>query len=274
MNASIYVPVAVAHDWNQKHRNPMGEVALALARQSGQLGESQTEGYGSAVVRVDDPVALTQVRQRINDLGFGSFSIVDQLDQIRTVFLIIDSVLGLLGGIAGVLLAVSTIWILRPLLPSEVTRISPIHFGGSVLVFALLLSLAAVLAFGLAPALLATPSNLQGKFKDGDGTGRHGGRVRSFLAIAEISLAMVLLVGAGLLIRSFALVTSVNPGFDPADVLTASVSLPPSQYGDDAKRIAFYRAISDRLISYIDSTLRSATTEQLRGQKGKRVFLR
>lgn len=98
--SSIYVPVAVARDWTAKHRNPMSEVALALARQTGQLNESQSEGYTSAVVRVNDPVALTEVRKRLTELGFGSFSIVDQLDQIRTVFLIIDSVLGLLGGIS------------------------------------------------------------------------------------------------------------------------------------------------------------------------------
>jgi putative ABC transport system permease protein len=98
--ASIYAPLPAARDWARKHRNPMSEMALALARQSGQLDESQNEGYTSAVVRVSDPVALTEVRKRITELGFGSFSIVDQLDQIRTVFLIIDSVLGLLGGIS------------------------------------------------------------------------------------------------------------------------------------------------------------------------------
>ena len=99
-SASIYIPVPAARDWARKHRNPMGEVALALARQSGQLGQSDSEGYFSAVVRVHDPVVLTDVRKRLTELGFGSFSIVDQLDQIRTVFLIIDSVLGLLGGIS------------------------------------------------------------------------------------------------------------------------------------------------------------------------------
>lgn len=99
-SAQIYIPVAAAREWAAKHRNPMGEVALALARQSGQLGQSDTEGYFSAVVRVHDPVVLTDVRKRLTELGFGSFSIVDQLDQIRTVFLIIDSVLGLLGGIS------------------------------------------------------------------------------------------------------------------------------------------------------------------------------
>jgi putative ABC transport system permease protein len=98
--AEIYVPLQVAQEWATRHRGPMGQVALALARRGGSLGEGQTEGYDSAVVRVTDPVKLTQVRQKIKDLGFGSFSIVDEIDQIRTVFLIIDSVLGLLGGIS------------------------------------------------------------------------------------------------------------------------------------------------------------------------------
>jgi hypothetical protein len=98
--AGIYIPLPVAHDWSKKHRGQMSRVALALARQGGNLGEAQTEGYDSAVVRVSDPVALTEVRKKITDLGFASFSIVDELDQIRTIFLIVDSVLGLLGGIS------------------------------------------------------------------------------------------------------------------------------------------------------------------------------
>lgn len=98
--AGIYIPLQMAHDWSRQHRGPMSRVALALARQGGNLTEGQTEGYDSAVVRVADPVALTEVRKQITDLGFASFSIVDELDQIRTVFLIVDSVLGLLGGIS------------------------------------------------------------------------------------------------------------------------------------------------------------------------------
>jgi ABC-type lipoprotein release transport system permease subunit len=99
-SAGIYLPLQTAHNWILRHRGPMGQVALALARQGGNLTEGQNEGYDSAIVRVKDPVALTEVRKRITELGFGSFSIVDELDQIRTVFLIIDSVLGLLGGIS------------------------------------------------------------------------------------------------------------------------------------------------------------------------------
>ncbi|HKR14468.1 MAG TPA: FtsX-like permease family protein [Pyrinomonadaceae bacterium] len=98
--ARVYIPLDVAHKWNITHRGPMSQVALALARQQGNLGEGQNEGYDAAVVRVTDPVHLTEVRSQITALGFGSFSIVDELDQIRLVFLIIDSVLGLLGGIS------------------------------------------------------------------------------------------------------------------------------------------------------------------------------
>jgi putative ABC transport system permease protein len=160
-----------------------------------------------------------------------------------------SALLGLLGGFAGVLLAVSIVWSLRPFLPSEVVQISPIHVGGPVLAFALLLSLAAVLAFGLAPALLATPSKLQANFKEGgDRTGQRGGQhVRSFLAVAEISLATVLLVAGGLLMRSFALVTSVDPGFDPTNVIEAEVSLPQFQYSTPQQWTAFSRELLARL---------------------------
>ena len=98
--ARVYVPLAVAHKWALNNRGPMSQVALALARQQGSLGENQNEGYDAAVVRVTDPKHLTEVRSKITELGFGSFSIVDELDQIRLVFLIIDSVLGVLGGIS------------------------------------------------------------------------------------------------------------------------------------------------------------------------------
>jgi len=98
--SDIYLPLPTARAWTLEHRSPMGQVALELARGSGALGDSDTEGYDSAVVRVSDPVALTNVRKGIADLGFGSFSIVDELEQLRTVFLILDSVLALLGGIS------------------------------------------------------------------------------------------------------------------------------------------------------------------------------
>ncbi len=98
--AAIYIPVRAARQWSLEHRGPTSQVALALARQSGSLNENEAEGYDAAVIRVTDPVALTDVRKRLTEIGFGSFSIVDQIEQIKTVFLIIDSALGLLGGIS------------------------------------------------------------------------------------------------------------------------------------------------------------------------------
>ena len=98
--SDIYLPLPTARAWTLAHRSPIGQVALELARGSGALGASGTEGYDSAVVRVSDAVALTNVRKQIAELGFGSLSIVDELEQLRTVFLILDSVLALLGGIS------------------------------------------------------------------------------------------------------------------------------------------------------------------------------
>lgn len=175
-------------------------------------------------------------------LGAGRARVVRQL--------LTESVLlALLGGFAGVLLAVCAVWSLRPFLPSQVARISSIHVGGTVLEFALLLSLAAALAFGLAPALLATASNLQANIKEGsERTGQRRARhMRTCLAIAEISLAMVLLVAGALLMRSFALVTSVNPGFDPKNVIEAEVSLPRFQYSTPQQWTAFSNALLMRL---------------------------
>jgi len=160
-----------------------------------------------------------------------------------------SALLGLLGGAGGLLLAVCAVWSLQPFLPPEVVQISSIHVGGPVLVVALLLSLATALVFGLAPALLATPSNLQTNLKEGgERSGQRGGRhLRSFLAIAEMSLAMLLLVAGGLLIRSFALVASVNPGFDPDNVTQAEASLPRFQYSTPQQWTAFSQELLARL---------------------------
>ena len=160
-----------------------------------------------------------------------------------------SALLGLLGRVAGVLLAALVVWGLQPFWPPEVVRIGSISVGGRVLAFALLLSLVAALTFGLAPALIATPSNLQANMKEGgERTSQRGGRrLRSLLAIAEISLAMVLLVGGGLLIRSFARVTSANPGFDPNNVIEAEVSLPQFEYSTPPQWTAFADELLARL---------------------------
>jgi putative ABC transport system permease protein len=98
--AGMYVSLPEARSWRETYRDNLSEVALELARESGALGENETIGYSSAVVRVNDPVVLPEVRRRVTELGFGSFSIMDQLEELRLVFLIVNSALGLLGGIS------------------------------------------------------------------------------------------------------------------------------------------------------------------------------
>lgn len=98
--ASVYIPLAAAREWALRYRSPINEVALQLARISGAVDVEANEGYNSATVRVRDPSVLTDVRRKLDELGFGTFSILDQIEQIRTFFLIINSVLALLGGIS------------------------------------------------------------------------------------------------------------------------------------------------------------------------------
>ena len=97
---SIYVPLPAARAWTRENANSLSQVAMRLARASGVLKEGETEGYPTAVVRVTDPDILTDVQKAISKRGFSAFSIVDQLQEIRTVFLILNSALGLLGGIS------------------------------------------------------------------------------------------------------------------------------------------------------------------------------
>jgi ABC-type lipoprotein release transport system permease subunit len=99
-SADVYIPLKAAREWSLTYRSPAMEVALELARSKGVISNEQVEGFASATVRVTDPVALTNVRNRLTELGFQSFSIVDQMEQLRTVFLIMNATLGLLGGIS------------------------------------------------------------------------------------------------------------------------------------------------------------------------------
>jgi ABC-type lipoprotein release transport system permease subunit len=98
--SGIYIPLAAARAWSQEHRGTLNQVALQLARASGAIKEGEAEGYPMVVVRVTDPDILPDVQKSINERGFSTFSISDQLKEIRTVFLIINSSLGLLGGIS------------------------------------------------------------------------------------------------------------------------------------------------------------------------------
>jgi putative ABC transport system permease protein len=143
------------------------------------------------------------------------------------------AVLGLFGGLAGIALAYWGVHALLSLVPDNLPNVNAIHVDGVVLGFALLLSVLAGIIFGMAPAFFAANASLRDSLQESGGRSGEGGRrtrARSALAVAEISLAMVLLVAAGLLVRSFVALTSVNPGFEPQHLVRAQVSLPQFQY--------------------------------------------
>ncbi len=158
-----------------------------------------------------------------------------------------SAILGLAGGAAGIALAYAGVRTLLAIVPDRYPLLSEASIDGRVLTFTLLVSLATGIIFGLAPALASSRSRaLNDALKEG---GRGSGesisraRLRSTLVVAEVALALVLLIGAGLMVRSFVQLTKVNPGFNPTGVLTASVNLPHFRYEKREQRIEFLRRL-------------------------------
>jgi putative ABC transport system permease protein len=156
--------------------------------------------------------------------------------------------LAMVGGAAGILLAQWAIDTLRALGPEQLPRLQAVNIDGGILLFTLGVTLLTGVLFGLAPALQAGQFNLNAFLKEG---GRGGGgqrrRLRDALVITEVALALALLAGAGLLIRSFWKLQQTDPGFNPERVLTASLSLPGARYGDAPKVAAFQQLLLERL---------------------------
>jgi putative ABC transport system permease protein len=158
--------------------------------------------------------------------------------------------LALMGSIVGVGIAWAGVEMLRLAGPSDIPRLAEIRIDATMFLFTIAASVITGVVFGAAPALRLSRSNQMQTIKLGSAAsglnvfGRH--RTRSVLAIAEIGLAMILLVGAGLLINSFRALSNVDPGYDPKNVLAFQVALPQSRYSAPQRR-QFYDALLDRL---------------------------
>jgi putative ABC transport system permease protein len=148
-----------------------------------------------------------------------------------------------LGGMVGLALAWRLPDLLVSLAPPDLLNLPQVNINAAVLGFTLGISLLTGVIFGLAPAFEATRLNLSESLKEGGKSagGMRAQRLRNSLVVLEVALALVLLVGAGLLIRSFARLQGVDPGFNAQNVLTMGVSLPGRKYDTDQKRVNFFR---------------------------------
>jgi predicted permease len=161
--------------------------------------------------------------------------------------LLTESVLlALVGGGLGLLLAILAVPSLLALSPPDIRQFQQIGINREVLAFSFLASVVCGIVFGLLPALQSSRSNPNEFLKEGErGSTAHRGRTRSVLVIAEVGLSLVLLIGAGLLVKSFARLMDVNAGFDPDHLLTFNLGLPPST--DSVHQLAFYQQVMQRL---------------------------
>jgi putative ABC transport system permease protein len=177
-------------------------------------------------------------------LGAGRVRLIRQL--------LTESVLlALVGGAFGLLLAFGGIKLLIAINPSNIPRLSEVDIDGRVLGFTFLVSILTGLIFGLIPALQASKPDLNETLKAEGGRGSTGGirkqRVRSLLVISEVALTSLLLIGAGLMIKSFVTLQKVNPGFNPYNVLTMQVNLPQTKYREDHQIASFYEQVLGRV---------------------------
>ncbi len=161
-----------------------------------------------------------------------------------------SALLALLGGTAGLLLAVGGVKLLLALSPSSLPRLQEVSMDRRVFGFTLLVALLSGIIFGLAPALHGSRANLNESLKDGSrgaSESRSRSRLRQALIVAEFALALMLLIGAGLMIKSFVRLQRVNPGINAENVLTMQLTLPGARYNEGPKITAFYQQLLDRV---------------------------
>jgi len=159
-------------------------------------------------------------------------------------------VLAICGAAAGTLFAFWAIDLVRSTGGQTIPRLSEVSIDPTVLLVTLLVAVVTGLAFGLVPGLASGRLDLTESLKEGgrgSTTGRRHNRLRNGLVVGEVALALVLLTGAGLLLKSFVRLSHVNPGFNPDNVLTAEISLPALRYPDKQSQINFFSELERRV---------------------------
>jgi predicted permease len=158
-------------------------------------------------------------------------------------------VLALLGAVLGLALASLGLRVLMTVDPTSLPPLAPVRLDVTVVLFTLVLGVATTIVFGLAPALRTLHVNLVESLREGGQhtVGGHRQRVRSALVVAEVTLAVVLVIGAGLMIRSLSALGRINLGFNPDQMLTMRVSIPQAKYDTPEKVVDFYRQLNTRV---------------------------
>jgi len=159
-----------------------------------------------------------------------------------------SALLGAIGGVVGLMLAWWGVRLLVSAAPSSIPRLDEVRVDSWVLAFTAAISVATGLIFGLVPALRAATGDTSETLKEGGKTSSHGSmrRARTALVIAEVALAMIMLTGAGLLVRSLRALQNTDIGFDPSQTLSMRLSLPPRDY-DDARAVQLFRDLIARV---------------------------
>jgi predicted permease len=191
---------------------------------------------------------LTRAAQRSAEVALRGVLGASRL-QIVCQMLVESLLLSLLGGLAGVALARAILQVAIRFLPETLPRLNEVSLNGPVLAFAMGLSVLTGLLFGVLPALRISRLDPAMAMREGTRTvtgGRGQQRLQTWMVVGETALSLVLLVGAGLLIRSFVAVLHVDPGFNPHGVFTARISLPDNEYKHDQK-IQFIDQLIPRL---------------------------
>ncbi|HEV2206975.1 MAG TPA: FtsX-like permease family protein, partial [Candidatus Acidoferrales bacterium] len=170
-------------------------------------------------------------------LGANRGVLVRQLLVESLLLAAIGGAIGVVAGYAGV----------RALNRAAVAQLNgSVAMDWRALCFVAAISLLSGVLFGLAPALQLSKTDLNSALRD-EGRGstgtRHAASSQNLLVVAQVALSMILLIGSGLLIRSFLQLIDVNPGFDPTNVLTMRINLPPSKYGTNAQMVSFYNEV-------------------------------
>lgn len=185
-------------------------------------------------------------------------------------------VLSVAGGTAGLSLAIWLVRLLKTVIPASVPRAAAIDLDWRVAAFTAAISVLAGLIFGTLPAFVAVRSSASTRLRSaGRGTtaSRSRARLRGFLVVCEVTLSMILLVGAGLLVRTLVELRSVDPGFDIEHVLTARISLPARAYGNVASIRGFYQRAIDELAALPGSRGAGAAAANLLNAARGRLFV-